>query len=172
MTLDDAARFAKAVEALGRAYGRIVPQLTVDEYWQRLERYDIALVEQVFDRAPGVSSRRVPTPAVLLGIAEEITKASATGLGAGQSREQAPRPRVWRDADGRTQIAFACATCEDTGLRPVRYDGVALTCEELREWERAGRPGYDRTTFRPAVTMARCACGRLKTNHTSKGSAA
>jgi hypothetical protein len=172
VTYDDAVRFSQAVEALGRAYGRLVPQATADEYWRRLERYDIALVEQVFDRAPGVSSRRVPTAAVLQGIAEELAKTQqqAAGLGAAQSREQAPRTRIWRDAEGKAQVAHTCETCEDTGLRPVRHDGVALTYAELREWEGAGRPGYDRTTFRPAVTMAHCGCARLKT--TTKGSAA
>jgi hypothetical protein len=150
MTAADMSRWDTALHRLTAGYDWHMPADQADAWFDQLERYPIAAVEQALRAAPSESGRYKPT----VGMVEQLAR-KAVADDAYASASWAPG--VSRDADGVVVARWRCVFCEDTGWRATLADtGQLLTNDELiRRQAELRIPRADRT---PAYRMTRCAC--------------
>ena len=148
MTREDMPRWATALRRLTAGYDRTMPADQSEAWFDQLERYPIAAVEQALRAAPSEAGRFFPT----VGQVEQLARTAMAN-----TAPSATAPGVSRDGSGQVVARWQCALCEDTGWRAKLADtGQLLTQDELirRQGElRAPRPDHT-----PSYRMTRCAC--------------
>lgn len=159
MRLEDAGRFAKAMQRMHRLHGLPAPtDDDVRDWSTELREFPIEVVETGLDAARREAEQWRPKASVARSACQAQIAARRASVTSGPTR-YVP---LYTDDGGRTvfQAEYSCAYCEDGGWEPVRYDETGqtrlgvMTMGELRAEEARGRVHY---------RMRRCACRARRT---------
>ena len=149
MTAADMARWDTALHRLTSGYDWKMPADQADAWFDQLERYPIASVEQAMRGAPAVAGRFKPT----VGMVEQLARKAVADTAAAPSAA----PDIVRDDRGEVVARWHCVFCEDTGWRATLTDtDRLLTHDELIR--RGPVLRVPRPDGMPTYRMTRCAC--------------
>lgn len=127
MTLDDRARFASALQRLGRLERLPLDDHAMRDWWAQLVRYPIDAVVYALEEAPGERERRgerLMTAGLVEGlcrkrVADTTQHYQTRYVPKGEAVIHAPGTRLHGKRMQVVDAEYRCALCEDRGVLPA-----------------------------------------------------